>query len=362
MGINLPIRYTQTDSRWGSIFLGFNSSLPYNIYNFGCLDTSLSMVACYFGKSIDPGQLNELLKQKQGFSIGSGNYIWGSISKVFPDIKETLTNTPSRLTDAQMGEIKSNLDRGLPVIIQLDYNPKTVANETHYVVLVAYNPNDENDFTIADPLNPNLHSLKDYLGWFKPDCRTTINQYICFTGPVPQVVDPNMVTLSKADNDKRTHNSEQWIKIVGYLGITADPTITQSEDAQTVVAGYKSRSTDMENKANKAAQDLAGATQQIENLNGQIGTLNKQLIDDTASYKARLEAINSATPDTSKLVASYEGQITTLRGQLTQSQKDLGDLKVQLTQATSSHQDINTNPSFITNILSSLIKFFLTKK
>ena len=186
MRVNFDIVYDQGDSRWGSEFLGFNTQLPYNLANYGCLDSCLAMVCKYFGKGEDPLALNNYLKSKKGFTVDSGLYIYGSLTRCYPDIIEKRTETPSLITDAQIQEIKTALDSGFPVVCQIDYNPKTVANDMHFVAIVDYNPNDENDFTIADPLGGQFKSLKSYLGWWKPNARKTIEQYIIYEGPKPK--------------------------------------------------------------------------------------------------------------------------------------------------------------------------------
>jgi len=171
------------DNRWGSALLGFNTDPRYNIHNYGCLLVCLAIVACYHGKNVTPKDMNELLKDVGGFSNG-GCYNWGAISKIFKDIEERWVGTPRPLTDSQMDSIKEALDSGFPVIAQLDYNPRTAKLDMHYVLFIGYNPEDENDFTIVDPLGGKVVSLKKYLGWWRPNARRTIEQFIIYEGAV----------------------------------------------------------------------------------------------------------------------------------------------------------------------------------
>src|SRR3990167_7452091 len=140
MKINLPILYSQWDERWAKLLLGFNSDPQFDFYNYACLIASLAMGCRYFGKEVDPVILNDKLKEIKGYTKGGGNYVWGSITKIFSDIKENKVETPSLLTDTQIGEIKTAIDNGYPVIIGIDYNPKDVDFDSHYVVIVGYNP------------------------------------------------------------------------------------------------------------------------------------------------------------------------------------------------------------------------------
>jgi hypothetical protein len=184
--IYLPQLFMQTDPKWAQLLLGNNKDPKFNFYNYACLITCLAMVTTYYRKPENPQQINELLKSVKGFTKDSGNYIWGSITKAFGDINEVrVVDTPNKLIDAQMQEIKASIDSGHPVMVQLDYNPKTVANDTHYVLIIGYNPDDENDFTIADPLVKGIHSLKDYLHDLRPTARDSIYKYVLYEGPKP---------------------------------------------------------------------------------------------------------------------------------------------------------------------------------
>ena len=141
------------------------------------------MIACYFGHNTNPGTMNKFLKDVTGFSNG-GFYNWGYISRIFKDIKEHWVCTPDPLIDAQINEIKEALDNGFPVMVQLDSNPKTVKTDMHYGLLIGYDPLDENNFTMIDPIDGKIVSTKRYLGWWRPNARRTIEQFIIYEGAV----------------------------------------------------------------------------------------------------------------------------------------------------------------------------------
>lgn len=185
--IKLPKLYSQLDSRWKGELLGFNTSPQYSIGSYGCLITVLAMVADYYGRQETPDSINTHLKQMvNGFSAGTGYYYWGALPRLFTDIGEKIVWTPDLMTDAQIAEIKKGIDTGYPVMCQIDFQPATEAPDMHFVLLLGYNPNDENDFTIADPWTGAVRSLKDYLSGTKPSARKTIEMYVTYTGKVPQ--------------------------------------------------------------------------------------------------------------------------------------------------------------------------------
>lgn len=199
MKLLLPQLFHQQDVRWGKKLLGNNTNPTFNLHNYGCLVAAEAMIACYYGKDTDPLRLNEQLAQNSGF-IDGGRYVWNAINRIYPDISESIVKTPAPLTDAQMNEIKAAIDQGFPVIVQIDYNPKTAALDSHFVVITGYSQKDENDFTIADPLKSTEHSLKDYLGWMRPSARKTIEEYCIVKGKVPTMDQTQIVLTVKAQS------------------------------------------------------------------------------------------------------------------------------------------------------------------
>jgi hypothetical protein len=354
----LPIIYSQWDSRWANILLGYNTDPKYNFYNYGCLLFCLTMAANYYGKIVTPDALNNHLKAVNGYKAGTGLYLYGSLNKIYGDIVEKTTKTPLALTNEQIGAVRNALDGGFVVMLEIDVNPATVANDQHFVLAVGYNPADENDIIIADPLGGRERSLKDYIGIYRPSARRIIEGYTIIEGPKP-APGPKMVCLSKDDADRRTHNSEQWIKTVGYLGISKDPTLTQFEEAQAVVAGIKSRSTDLETKLDTANTNLAGKTQEVDNLNKQISTLKADMLKQEKEYLARIKAINDSMPDTSKITGEYEATIKELRGKLEVTVIDRDSLKIELAKAQTAEKDITEMQTGIAKLWEFVRKYIL---
>jgi len=326
MKIELPIVYSQWDTRWKDVMLGYNKNLPYNFYNFACLITCQSMSLRYYGIDATPITVNDaLLKlgQNVGYASGTGNYVWGALSKIWKQVTEKRVATPSLLTDAQIGEIKGAIDKGYPVMAEIDVNPKTVQADMHFVLIIGYDPNDENNFTIADPLGGKIRSLKDYLGFLIPNARRTISQYIIYSGTVPQNA-TNTMPVDKQLFKDLVHGSSEWDKTVKEYRGDVDPRTTQFEDVQKVVNGYRSRLTDLENQNKDKDNKLATADQEIKNRVEQVGRLEQQVLDKDKTHKAELDALKASMPDTSKLIGEYQGRITVLEGQVDEASKAKG--------------------------------------
>lgn len=357
--ITLPVVYSQWDSRWSNLLLGFNTQLPYNFYNFACLICCLAMVAQYYGKDWNPIKINEDLKKMGaglGFAAGSGNYIPGGFNRLFGDITETRTLTPSRMTDQQIGEIKSSIDAGHPVMIQIDVNPRTVQNDTHFVLITGYNPGEENDFTIADPLGGKIRSLKDYLGWFFPNARDTIFQYTRYTGKKP-AAQPDMILVGKDQWELMRLNHDKWHQIVNYFDSTINPNTTPFDHIRNIVGGIKSRSTDFENKLNTATGELALRDTEIANRKEQVSRLESQLLDMEKNYEARLKALKDSMPNTDELKGLYEGQLKAQLEQINEAKKEIGTLKLEITALKAGNQSTDA----LVRAVQAIVDFFKDK-
>ena len=173
MVINVPI-LGQRDPRWSSKKLGTSTS---NLGGYGCLVTCLAMVSKYYGHDTDPDQLNKKLIEVGGFAQ-KNLYVWGSLSKIYPDITETKNiNTPKALTELQFKEIEAELTLGRPVICEVDMIPATSNIDMHFVLVIG---KEGDNWIVADPWFGDTASLTRYGTPAK-----TIQKYIFTNGPLP---------------------------------------------------------------------------------------------------------------------------------------------------------------------------------
>lgn len=195
--IYLPKIYSQKALPWGKEKLG-NSDLE--IEDYGCLMTNLTNIANYFNQTINPSTMNRKIKEIGGFA--NADYIWGALPKIFSDIKEVYKRTSKRLTDEQVAEIKQAIDDGNPVMVWIDYNPATVKNDMHWVLIVGYDCNDENNFTIVDPIDGKTRSLKEYLKFLIGSMRRTIEAFVIYSGTAKPATFESLQEENKKLNTK----------------------------------------------------------------------------------------------------------------------------------------------------------------
>lgn len=241
--LKFPVKYSQKDPRWGSELLGYNTNTSYNLYNYGCLITCLAMISSYYGQEETPATINNKLKNINGF-VSGGLYVWGSFPKI-SNSEEVKTNTPLPLTDAQIAHIKDNIDNGYPVMVQLDYNPKTVELDMHYVIINGY---DGDEFFIVDPIDGTEQSLNRYLGWFRPDIRKTIEQFVVYIGEV--IEGQTLEELLKTEVPKK--NFEGNIRTVEFYfrewEVEKRQNLILSKDFEETVEGYQNDIKTLENR------------------------------------------------------------------------------------------------------------------
>lgn len=368
MRINLPILFSQNDSRWANKLLGFNKDTRYNIDNYGCLISCIAMICRYYGKNDNPETINDKLCNLGtglGFIDGTGNYIYGSVKKIYSDISEEFVRTPNLLTNNEVDKIKSSLDNGNPVIIQIDYSPKTVEFNTHFVVVVDYNTNDENDLTIIDPIGGKKKSLKEYLGWYRLSMRKSIETVIFYSGPKPDQNSAGMMLIPKDIFPDLVHGSTEWDKTVAKYLPDESPKQKNFEDVQKVLSAHFGRVTEAERMREEVSRELIVAKTEIMNLNDKLANTQSKCQRDLALKETELSAIYSGAKSIDAVKQEYQSTISFLELQLRHEQKRKGELEIELAQCKSSNEVVQNASQlinsgfFLYNYIKPIFQYFL---
>jgi peptidoglycan hydrolase CwlO-like protein len=122
--------YNQRDSEWGNIGLGGS---VYTMANYGCLVSSVSMVASHYGKNIKP---NDIAVSNDAFVPGTG-YLYHSFTA--NGISVTVSSSSKSIID-------SELSAGRPVIAGLYSGPD------HFIVITR---KDGDNYIMRDPFLEN---------------------------------------------------------------------------------------------------------------------------------------------------------------------------------------------------------------
>jgi len=119
--------YNQRDSQWGNIGLGGSS---YSVAEYGCLVTSISMVASHYGKSIKPSDI----AVNSNYFVPNTGYLY-----------HTADGMPFSLTTASRSILDSELSAGRPVIAGLYSGPD------HFIVILR---KEGENYIMHDPFMP----------------------------------------------------------------------------------------------------------------------------------------------------------------------------------------------------------------
>jgi Peptidase_C39 like family len=132
---------SQMDPRWKDRPLGQNTV---TIGKYGCLLTSLAMVANYYGASETPDSLNDKMKAAGGFQ--EALVIPAVMPRAVPGTRY-VKYVQSENQPAPLVEIDASLAAGKPVIVEVDYSPAP-GLQNHWIVLYA---KQGDDYLIRDP-------------------------------------------------------------------------------------------------------------------------------------------------------------------------------------------------------------------
>ena len=122
--------YNQRDSQWGNIGLGGSS---YSVASYGCLVSSISMVASHYGKSVKP---SDIATNASAFVPGTG-YLYHSFSAAGINFS---------VSTASKSMLDSELNAGRPVIAGLYSGPD------HFIVILR---KEGNNYIMHDPFLEN---------------------------------------------------------------------------------------------------------------------------------------------------------------------------------------------------------------
>jgi len=138
---------SQRNAQWASDVLGHSGGY-WRIGNGGCALTSVAMVASQWDKTITPASLNRALKATPG-GFNGAELNWEAVDAVVPELYRVERydwNYPVPV--AALDTARDLVDRYGPIIAEVDFKPKTSAQEQHFVVVLEVT---DTDMRIIDP-------------------------------------------------------------------------------------------------------------------------------------------------------------------------------------------------------------------
>lgn len=121
--------YNQRESEWGNMGIGLSSS---SMREYGCLVTSMAMIATHYGKSLNPGQI-----------ASSSDPFWGTTAYMLQSAWSVNGVTMNRVRlGSSLANIDSELEAGRPVVVGIYGGPD------HFLVI---KKKEGDDYIMNDP-------------------------------------------------------------------------------------------------------------------------------------------------------------------------------------------------------------------
>lgn len=223
---------SQRDPRWKDIKLG--TSKTTTIGSHGCTITCVAMLA-----GLTPDEVNSRLLKVNGYA-NTNLIIWQKIQQAIPWLKWEW-----RGYQYENAKVAANL----PCLVEVD--GKRIGASRHWVLYVG-------NQKMYDPWYGNEKSTS----YYPPTGYSIIKKVGENPGGDMGELPPNYPDI--------IHNSVQWEEVVKAQGLGEAKSV-QSEAVNTLIAGLKSRNTDLGNK-------LGIAQAEVKNREEQVGRLRAELL------------------------------------------------------------------------------------
>lgn len=315
--IFLSKTFSQQDPAWRNETLGSKGTIG----AYGCLETDATMVANYYGANETPATMNQKLKDNGGFSdgsnIGKGNLlVWGAIASIFGLKYSGKFSNDNLLTKANMDQIRGALDKGFPVLLQIDTVPSTSQKDEHWILAIGY---DGDDLIVQDPWDG---ATKRITSW-GVTAQKLIYAWCWYEGKVPtQVTDPT-ITIPTKDRDWLVGRATTAKDVASYLAIES-PDDAPTESYTKVIAGIKGVATSIQTTLDQTKITLATAEQELINKDEQVGRLKTQLTEQQNYYTAQIDNLNKTYKGIPESLKLAESRIKALLGQVNDAKKAQG--------------------------------------
>lgn len=331
MKIELITKYYQNDPQFRSHPLGSST-----IGLIGCLLCDVTNVLNLYGHTINPAQLADLLRDNQGLS---GNFFkWDAIPRLFSDVKlgGVVGGIVNALTKTQMDAIRSKIDNGWPVLLQIDTIPATSDLDEHWVEAIDY---DGDDFIIFDPWDG---AIKRITSWGVTP-QKLIYAYAWYEGN--KTVVSKMISIATTLYELLVKKATQWDKTALKYVPNKDSKDTLFEEVQSVVAGYLSLATTAQTNETEVRKLLAISLTEVENQKDKVANITKDCQKTIQLKQGEIDALIASGKNVEKLKEQYEGTIVNLQSELRESQKQGGIKDIQITTLKSENESLLKNQS-----------------
>lgn len=298
--IKLPKLFNQYDPKWAHDQHGSSSS---TIGKTGCTITLLTAILFQAGYTNEtPKTVDDKLTANRGYAYGN-LILWTVVPKIWPRLKWI-----GRYYSYNNEKAKEWISRGMVPMIEVKADPIGGApGGKHWVGFLG-------DGASFDPWGGDIEQTKIW---------TPTGMALYEYTPNTQPITGGNMEIEKQLFEKLVGNSSKWDSLVKYLELPTDPATTPFEDVQRVIAGFKSRVTDLMKQVN-------GSSTELENRLEQVSRLKDQLLNDLSTQKGLLANEIKARKLAEDNVGVVQDRANELQKQVTDLAKDKGELNTKL--------------------------------
>lgn len=299
----------QNDARWKDTPLGFATDGNSTIGLFGCLLTSLAIVANHYGADETPATLNEKMKAAGAFQ---GPWVRAfQLHLAVPGVRFTRSVECYNDVPAPLADIDAYLAAGKPVIVEVDYAPDPGV-QNHWIVLYA---KQGDDYLMRDPWKgaKSGQTLRQKYG-FAGEPVMLINRVMWFdasgAAPAPTPSTPSRSAPAPIPaNPPATGSGLTVMALADGLTFRRAPVIAESNVIRRLSANTKLQALDAD------ADKQVGVQNQwlkVRDLAGQEGFVAAWLVTraDEPALGARPATTERPTPVTTLTVRTIQDQVT----------------------------------------------------
>lgn len=285
--------FSQRDSLWANILLGYNTDKQFSIGQYGCLITSF---ANYIGKT--PLEVNQILKDNGGFTAGGGNFVWGKCSVL--GLKEVYRSPyySDPVTSQGITKMKELLSEGRPLICHVDFDPRDPDDDQHWILVYGYD--DPEIFFAVDSWSETFITLDVYGG-----VRRAVLEWRCYDKILEKELDIPTVVIGVSELDEYKRRALIAEHTAQKIGVGLNEAIIMPELDKLIA--YEDIVVEKDRLLTEAQEKINKLEKQVDDKAGELEKLTKKLSDLTGE-------VQKATNDNKIL----SGELKTLKVQCNQ--------------------------------------------
>lgn len=294
-------KYSQNDIRWKTKLLG--KSTTSTIGDYGCYLTSMAMFLKYKGYAVTPDSLNDKMVANNCFN---GDLVAASsVAQLYKGSFSGIEQFDTK--PAPLDRIKSLIDQGTPVIVEIDARPNVAGKQTHFVLIIGY---EGNSMIINDPWDGTEAVLEQKYKNSEPaSAASTITGLRIFDFPKVEIAEEN-TELTRIIQFLKENNALNEGKVREAFGA-----ITEKANLQTSVNTLTKENEQLKTKQEENTSlivELRSKIEELSSLNSKIQVLATDWQSKCATANDLLATKSKELTDENKIVLDLNNRIAQL--------------------------------------------------